>query len=844
MLKPTSFRRILTSRAGTLSLSAVSLLAANCTHPAPVGLGPGTPAAGSGATNVGGAGNAPGTTPAGGGASGAPASSIGGAVTVITDGGGGGAAPVTKVACADDPNQQQVLPYTPGYTIAAADKTAADNSVQAMSLTAKLNQLHGPNTSGFDDIFRTGDDGAIKGFQFRDGPRGVNLDPEKGSGNGYATSFPVAASRGATFDVDLEYKVGQAMGDELIAAGGTMLLGPTVNILRHPAWGRSQETYGEDSFLLGRMGTAFTVGVQQFAPACVKHYAANNIEKNRESDIAKMDEQTLQEVYARHYGMIIQDAGVACVMAAYNQVDSTGTAQKCTQSKHLLTDILRTEYGFQGMVLSDWWAMPGGQTAPQNTWASNAKEALEAGMDMELPWNLQFSQLATAGIEPAVTTAATRIVETKFRFHVNSTTGKPGLKAATTTFNAGSYSISNNDASIALAEQAAVEGSVLLKNDMAALPIKSTVKTVAVVGTQVAWSLQGTMASGTVNFASNARLGDLGSSRVNADPAKSISPCAGFQAQAPAGVTVVCGDGTAGAALAKTADFVVVVAGLTPEDEGEDYTIVPEDSDRDQSLALDGKHGGTAQNTFISGIATDNPGKPIAVVLEGGSVIDTSAWLSKVSALVMAWYPGQSGGAALGKLFFGKDKGTGTAVNFSGKLPITWPVALADEPAFSGNGGNANTTLMGYNIGYRWFDTQKKTPLFPFGFGLSYTSFAYSNLQVPCSTVTSKGVVKVQVDVQNTGTVDGDEVVFLFAAFPGSTVPNRVDGYKELKGFQRAHIAAGQKVRVTIPLRVSDLWYWDAASNSRKVAPGAVKLMVGGSSSADQLTLNDTVTVQ
>ena len=813
-----------------LSSCALSCLLPGCTHPS-TGLGGNT--GNTGATgNTGNSGN----VGSGGSGNSGNSGSIGGngAGPAGGTGNSAGSGPSGPTSCMDDPNQQHALPYTPGFAIAAADKSAADNAVKALDLNGKIRQLRGPNTTGYLDIFRTADDGAIKGFQFRDGPRGVNLDPEKPNGaQGYTTTFPVAAARGATFDVDLEYKIGQAMGDELIAAGGTMLLAPTVNILRHPAWGRAQETYGEDSFLLGRLGSALTVGVQEYAPACVKHYAANNIEHNRESDIAKMDEQSLQETYVRHFAMIVEDAGVACVMAAYNQIQTDGGALKCTQNKHLLTDILRTEFGFQGMVLSDWWAMPGGQSAPMNTWSANASQAINAGMDMELPWNLQFQALASiAGIEPAVTASAQRVLETKYRFHVASSTGAIGLKAPTTHFDSSSYSITGNDANIALAEQAAVEGTVLLKNDGNVLPIKSggAVHTVAVVGSQVSWSLPGTGATGTVNFATDARLGDLGSSRTNADPAKSIGPCAGIKAQAPAGVNVVCGD----ASVAAGADFIIAVGGLTPEDEGEDYTITPEDSDRDKSLALDGKHGGTAQNQFISGVISANPGKPVAVVLEGGSAIDVSSWIGQASALVMAWYPGQSGGNALGKLLFGK-------ANFSGKLPITWPAAIADEPVFSGNGGDANTTIDPYYVGYRWFDTQKKTPLYPFGFGLSYTTFEYGNLVVPCATANSKGVISVSVDVKNTGAVDGDEIVLLFASYPGSKVPNRVDGYKELKGFQRVTVPAGQTKTVTIPVRVSDLWYYDAASKTPKVEAGTVKLMVGGSS--DKLPLTGMVTV-
>ncbi len=776
---------------------------------------------------------------------GGTASSSGGAmgnagsgVVIIGNGGSAGAGTVTKMACTDSANQQGALPYSSGYSISDTAKSQAQAAVNGMSVTQRANQLRGTMIGGYSDIFRTPDDtqAGIKGFLFNDGPRGVNLDATKPTGSqGYSTVFPAASLRGATFDVDLENKIGAAMGDELIAAGRTMLLAPTVNILRNPAWGRAEETYGEDSFQLGRMGSAFVQGVQEYAPACVKHYAANNIEKNRANDVAQMDEQTLQEVYARHYGMIVKDGGVSCVMAAYNliQAPATGQAVNCTQNKHLLTDILRTEFGFQGMVLTDWWAMPGGQTPSAQQESSNTAQAILAGLDMELPWNLNFSTLEviTGGAiqQTDLIQATQHVMNEKFRFNVAKTSGAVGLKTPTATFNSSNYSIGNSDDHIALAQQSAQEGMVLLKNDNNTLPIPSTAKTVAVVGLKVGWTLQGVTASGTVDFPKDARIGDLGSSRVNLDPSKAVGPFDGIKAAAPSGVNVVMDD-TGGTSVASSADFVVVVGGLTPEDEGEEYTITPEDSDRDASLALDGKHGGTTQNNYIKSILA--LGKPTVVVLEGGSVIDLSSFGATAPAIVMAWYPGQSGGAALGSLLFGK-------ANFSGKLPVSWPNSIADEPQFSGAN---NVTQMGYYIGYRWFDNQKKTPAYAFGHGLSYSTFTYSNLQVPCTTVTQGGVVNVTVDVQNSGTMDGDETVFAFVSWPSSTVSTRAGGYKELKGFTRAHIPAGMTGRVTIPIRVSDLSYWDTTSSSWKIESGPVEVQVGPS--ADKLTLMDSFTVQ
>jgi beta-glucosidase len=700
--------------------------------------------------------------------------------------------------------------------------------VGSMSITDKADQMRGTdpgsNHDNYNDIFRTYDNTnkGVKGFLFRDGPRGVNLLPNKAAtANGYSTVYPVAAARGAAFDMDLEYKIGSAAGDETLASGHTMLLAPTVNILRHPAWGRAQETYGEDPYLLGRLGTAFVAGVQTYVPACAKHYAANNIENGRASQNAMMDEQTLREMYARHFEMIIQDGGAACVMASYNLVNGI----KATQNKHLLTDLLRGDFNFRGFVLSDWWAMPPGNgAATPDALAANARDAVNAGLDMELPWHYNFDQLEslvqTGALQEAqLTQAASRILEVKYRFNVASTAGGAlGLKTPTSSYNGDS--VGNNDDHIALSHQAAVESMVLLKNDNNTLPIKrSAVKTVAVIGASVAFHVVNTTISdGTVNFATDVRIGDLGSSQVIPDPAKSSGPAAGIQAVAGNGIKVVSGNDPN---LADQADFVVVVAGLTPEDEGEEYTGA---GDRN-NFTLDGKHGGTQQNQLITTVAGKN--KPMVVVLEGGSVIDMP-WMGQVPAVVMAWYPGMDGGRALGELLFGD-------ANFSGKLPITWPQSWNDEPPF--NVGTTNQ--MDYYLGYRYFDKNNKQPLFPFGFGLSYTTFKYQYLSVPCSDVTHGGVVPITVDITNSGTVKGDEVAFLFVSYPQTQARRPA---KELKGFRRVSLDPGVTKRVTFLLRVSDLKYWDSTSSSWIIENGPVQISVGPSSA--HLMLSDTMVIK
>ncbi len=749
---------------------------------------------------------------------------------------------------------------------------------QTSTLMAGEPSLCGGNSPNLTDIFTTpGIAGTASKFRFRDGPRGVCLAANLPEGKqGYSTAFPVESLRGATFDYALERQVGEAMGDEVVASGHNMLLAPVINILRHPAWGRAQETYGEDSFLLGHLGTAFVLGVQEYIPACAKHYAANNIEAGRSNDIAVMDEQTLHEIYGRQFEMVVQDGNVAAIMASYNLVQSTDgqnkTPHQSTESHELLTDMLRTTFGFKGFVLTDWWALPGGLAscaAGSQLQQQIAAAAVNAGLDMELPWNYNFSQLQSdvvGGVlnQTQLTTAATSILQTQCEFNV--LTGN-GLKAATTTQDQATYNILGNDAHIAIARQAATEGMVLLKNAMTAgaptLPIPTAVKTIAVIGANAAFSLTATdISNGTVNFATNQVVGDgistnltgdLGSSRVYSDPAKYVGPFAGIKAGAPAGVNVItAADPAAAAVVAASPDFYVVMAGNTPQDEGEDYTGA---GDR-LSFSLDDKNihvnhsSGAVQDALIAKVAA--LGKPMVVVLEAGSVMDMP-WLNSVPAVVMAWYAGQDGGDALADLLFGKK-------NFSGKLPVTWPnpivgtcmqpdtpcpttgtcpACYGDEPLFTVGSGRA--TPMDYYLGYRYYDHNTITPLYAFGHGLSYTTYTYGTAVLSAATAKAADTVTVTVPVTNAGTMDGDEVSFAFVSYPNTQRKGR-SPVKELKGFVRTTIKAGTTAMVQIPLRVKDLKYWDTPTSKWVVETGAINIMVGGS--ADALQPPVTLTLQ
>lgn len=754
---------------------------------------------------------------------------------------------ITPVSC--DATNAVTLPYTPGYTPNAMDQMMIQDLVNGMTLADEITQMIGISITAFNhpknDIERSQDTATIRGFHYRDASRGMDLGEDfagvypsagnvYGSPVGYSTAFPVSMARGAAFDLDLEYAIGEAIGDEMQAAHETLLLAPCMNLLRNPLWGRAQETYGEDSFHIGRLATAMTVGIQKHVLADAKHYMAYDVENNRPSNNSNMDEQTLRETFARHFRMVVQDGGVGSVMASYNLVNGV----KSTENYHTLTEVLRNDFGFKGFILSDWWAMTHSDSADTdaNLLKATAIQGMKAGLDVELPWGLNYGQLATivntnGGVtKNDIDTSVKRILEQKFRFHANNLSGPYGLTPGTTTVYLTNKQIVCNEPHIALAQEAAIESMVLLKNDSQTLPIPTSATKVAVLGATVTYQVtDGASENGgktrTLDFAGDVLTGDLGSSRVFPDPAKSTPPFDGIKMAAPPGVTVTKGSTAADAA---DADFVVVMAGLTPEDEGEAYTGA---GDR-RSLALDAKAPSgaqTKQNDLIASVAALH--KPMVVVLEGGSVIDMP-WLNDVPAVVMAWYPGQAGGAALGQLLFG-------AANFSGKLPLTW-ANLGDYPPFGGSG----SITFDYYAGYRWFDVKNIPPIFPFGYGLSYTTFQYTKLQVGCTDLKQGGVLPVVVNVKNTGTVAGDEIAMVFVGFPGSKAQRR--SVRELKGFQRVSLAPGEEKQITIPIRLSDLDYFQQDSPSTTtgkwvVESGNIEIKVGGS--ASNLPLSMTVPV-
>jgi beta-glucosidase len=542
------------------------------------------------------------------------------------------------------------------------------------------------------------------------------------------------------------------MGRELRALGGNVLLAPTINILRHPSWGRSQETYGEDVHHLSRMGVAFVQGVQEHALANPKHYAGNSIEDTRFNVDVTIDERTLREIYLPHFRAAALEGGAASVMSAYNSVNG----QFCGENEQLLKQILKTDWGFDGFVLSDW------ALGTRSTLGS----ALN-GLDLEMPLPRFYGEKLLEAVEngqvpeSVIDDAVRRMVRKKLEHGLDQPSGLD-------------QSVVGSEEHLALAREAAVKGAVLLKNESNALPLDmSALEEIAVIGL----------------LADMPNTGDNGSS--NTQPAFVVTPLEGIQ-QAVGDAVVVnhIGMDTLDAgdiAAVAASDAVIVVTGLTAEDESEGLVGAGDRVD----LGLSAERVKLIRDAAAANDRT-------IVVLEGGSAITMGDWLPDIEALLMVWYPGQMGGHAVADLLFGE-------ANPSGKLPITIPTGLEQLPPFD---NESLEVTYDYFHGYRYLDRNGATPEFPFGFGLSYTTFTTSNIRASQTEAKADDVVRFSVDVTNTGTVAGAEAVQLYVTYPDSGVKR---SERELKGFAKVAIEPGETQTVEIDLPVNSLAYYNVA---------------------------------
>lgn len=619
----------------------------------------------------------------------------------------------------------------------------------------------------------------IESVCMTDGPHGVRM---QGQGQDHlglngslpATAFPTAAALGSSWNVELLEEIGRALAREALHLGADILLGPGVNMKRSPLCGRNFEYFGEDPLHSGVLGAGWVRGLQsQGVGASVKHFAANNQETERLRLDVEVDERTLREIYLPAFEKVVMDAHPATVMCAYNAVNGAFAAE----NHWLLTEVLRKEWGFDGYVVSDWGA------------THDRVRGLAAGLDLEMPSTQErgpnkIRQAIDDGTlqEAVLDVAVDRIIRTHQRIQSSRDSAAVAV---------------DWDAHHALARRAAAQGAVLLTNDGDLLPMSPHEGgTIAVIG----------------EFARTPRYQGAGSSHVNPtrldDALSAIRAATDRPVEFAAGFTLDGTDDIAlrddAVALADRADVVVLFLGLPDGDESEGY-------DRDH-LQLPAAQRALLQN--LTGLSSR-----IAVVLSNGGVLDLREVTPNSAAILEMWLAGQASGSAIADVLFGHAEP-------GGRLAETIPAALTDTPAYINWPGSNQHVRYGERIyiGYRWYDMVDRDVAFPFGHGLGYTTFEYTNLQ---TTIPNPGepTAAVQVTVTNTGTQSGSEIVQLYVQDPIAGVDRPV---RELRGFARITLEAGASAVVHIALDHRAFAYWD--HGQWVVEPGEFIVEVGASS--------------
>ena len=617
----------------------------------------------------------------------------------------------------------------------------------------------------------------IPAMNLEDGPAGV------ADGMTGVTQLPAPVNVASTWDTAAEQTYGKVIGSEEAAKGTTVDLGPTINITRDPRWGRAFEAMGEDPYLNGQLGAANIRGVQSTGVmAQVKHLAVYNQETNRNtpSDNAVISNRAMQEIYLPAFQDSVQQGAASSVMCSYSTVNGTYACQ----NPYLLNTVLRQQFGFTGFVTSDWGA----------THATAA--SANAGLNQDMPGNDGFygsalqSAVANGSVSQATLNSLTSSILTEmfaFGQFDKAPTGSPAQGATST---------ANQSTAVQLAE----EGTVLLKNGGNVLPLGSATRSVAVIGADASTSPQS--AGG-------------GSAAVNSSG--TVTPLQGITSRAgSSGVTVSYNDGSStgsAASLAASAGAAVVFVSDF-ESEGSDLGSIDLPS---------------AENSLISAVAAANPNT--VVVLNTGSAV-TMPWIGSVKGVLEGWYPGQGDGTAIASLLFGD-------ANPSGHLPVTFPTSVSQLPAHTaaqwpGSNGTVQYSE-GVDVGYRYYDANGLTPLFPFGFGLSYTSFGFSNLHV--GTLSAGGAATVTATVTNTGSRAGADVAQLYVTQPATSG----EPPKQLQGFARVNLQPGASQTVSFPLTQQNLQYYNATSNAWATSTGSYGISVGDSDA--NLPLTGTLSV-
>lgn len=619
---------------------------------------------------------------------------------------------------------------------------------------------------------------SITAATLTDGPHGVRRQRASSDHLGIndsepATSFPTAAATGSSWDPALVQRMGVALGIESRALEVDVLLGPGVNIKRSPLCGRNFEYFSEDPTLSGALGAAWVRGVQsQGVGASVKHFAANNQETDRMRISAEVDERTLREIYLPAFETTVRDAQPATVMCSYNRINGVFASENAW----LLTDVLREDWGFDGYVVSDWGAV------------HDPVSAIAAGLDLEMP---STGERSPGLVESAV--ADGRLDESLLDRAVSRIlTVHDRLRAARTT-ELGDHS----DAHHALAREIASAGSVLLRNDGALLPLNPQEGgSIAVIG----------------EFARTPRYQGAGSSHIiptridnaldaiTGATARPVAFAAGFALDDSVDPEMH----DEAVALAEGSDTVILFLGLPDAAESEGF-------DREH-LALPPQ-----QLALFESVVAVNP--RVVVVLSNGSVVSLEGIRDTAPAILEMWLGGQASGSAAADMLFG-------AVEPGGRLAETVPVALAHTPAHLNWPGEEGRVVYGERtaVGYRWYDATQREVAFPFGFGLSYTSFVYRDIAVTVPDAARAHAI-VEVTVENTGGRAGSDVVQIYV---GEDSPSVFRAPRELRAFEKVHLAAGERRTVRVELDERAFAYW--AASGWAVDPGSFHVWAGPNS--------------
>ncbi len=719
---------------------------------------------------------------------------------------------VAFASCKDNSQKSQSDSTTKeeyvGKEIGTEFDAEIDKLISQMTLEEKIGMLHGNSMFTSGGVKRLG----IPELKMADGPLGVREEISRdnwapaGLTNDFATYYPAAGALAATFNQEMAYTFGNSVGQELRARDKDMLLSPAINIVRTPLGGRTYEYMTEDPFLNKKMAVPMVVGLQDNdVMACIKHYAANNQETNRDFVDVQIDERTLREIYLPAFEASVKEGKAYSIMGAYNKF----RGEYLCENDYMLNKILRDEWGFKGVVVSDWAAV------------HSTVKSLKSGLDIEMgtpkPFNEFFlaDKLIAAAKNKKISEAeidihVKRILRTLFQ--VKAMGGKDRVKGSIAT-----------EAHYQDAYKIAAEAIVLLKNENNALPLKlDGVKSIAVIGN---------------NATKKNALGGFG---AGVKTKREVTPLEGLKNRLPSSVKINYAEGylerydekNKGNLGNITSNGPVTIDQLDPAKvqqaveaaKNSDVAIIFAGSNRDYETEASDRRNlklPFGQEELIKKVIAANP--RTIVVMIAGAPFEIEEISKKTSALVWSWFNGSEGGNALADVLLGK-------VNPSGKLPWTMPKKLMDSPAHATNsfpGGKTVNYAEGILVGYRWFDTKNIAPLFPFGYGLSYTTFAFENGKTDKAEYAQNETISVSFDIKNTGKADGSEVVQLYAAKPDSKITRAA---QELKGFQKTFVKAGSSNTVTIKVPVKELAYYDVATKKWTVEPGKYTLKLGNSS--------------